>query len=530
MNPPATRAPVRWPEGAGLALLLVGTFAARWPFRNAPLIRDEGELAHLAQAILGGATPYLDVYNQKTPLVFYALAGVQQAAGEGLAALRTATTLHALATTLVLWWLARRLFGPRAAGITAGAFALMSFEHVGVVHSASLEFFALIFGAATLLAWTHGGARAAFLAGVAAALAYQTKQNALVLPIFLAADFLWHRALALRPGGNAGRGGLRPARELAAATAGFALVTAATLAFFASQGALAAYLECTWSNNFAYVGVRQTGIEDVLPRLVAETRYADLGLWAFGAVGLLALGGRALRGADGESRGSRASGLWILLAGTAGLAVLGGNVVGHYYVPLLLPLSLGVGFAGDALLRAAAAAPARRLAVVALLALLTLPVLVSSARRLADPEATLERIYATLVPAGIAEEVAHALAERTEPGEPVLVVGSEPQIYYHARRPAASRMVFSYPMTGPYRFAADLRREFLAQIGPGGVRWVAYVNNLQSLASSPADGRRFAAEVDPLLEAHYREGPRFRAKNPAIRADMVILYELREAP
>lgn len=501
-----------WRARAGLLWVLGGCFAARWPFRHAPLIRDEGEYAHLGQAILAGVTPYLDVYNQKTPLVFYGMATLQAVAGEALATLRVATTLYGLATALVLWLVARRLFDARAALVAVLAFCVMTFDQAGVVHSASCEFFGLLWSASTLALWYCGGARAALLAGVCAGLAYQTKQSGVVLPIFLVADAAWLRL----------QGARRPLQEPACALAGFVAVLAITLAWFASQGALGAYWTCTWTNNFAYVGARQAPWTTLATRVVSEILRVDLGLWVLGAAGLAGLA------ATRPTR--RGSGLWLLLVGSVALALLGGNLSSHYYLPAVVPLALGVGFATTALWDRARSQPRARLALVALLALPWLAPARHAARTLRSPEQTLERVFATLTPALEAPRVARHLAERTEPDEPILVVGSEPQIYFHARRPAASRMVFTYPLTGPYRFAPELRREFLDAIGPEGARYVVLVNQVHSLASWPAPAQRLVSLVRPLLRESYVEETRFPAITGARQRNLMTVYRRKDAP
>src|SRR6516165_5545366 len=97
-----------------LCLILLISFLVRWPFRTVTFVRDEGEYAHLGQEILRGSVPYRDVYNQKTPFVFVFFAAVQAALGPSVVALRIATTLYGLATTVVLYAVARMLFGWRA--------------------------------------------------------------------------------------------------------------------------------------------------------------------------------------------------------------------------------------------------------------------------------------------------------------------------------------------------------------------------------------------------------------------------------
>ena len=246
-----------------LVLLLAVSFTVRWPFRSVSLIRDEGEYVHLGQEILRGRLPYVDVYNQKTPVTFYLMAGVQKLAGTNLAAVRVFTAFYGLLATFVLYLLARRLFGYSAALWAALAFCVMTFDQCGTDHPSSTEFFMLLWILLALYLWYLGldGRRKwiLLLAGVAAGLAYQTKQTGMmVLAFFLAERLLdWLRQWRTAP-----RAIWPNLRDWALAAAGFALVLLVILGYFASQGAGQAYVECTWTNNWQYVNQRQRFFAD----------------------------------------------------------------------------------------------------------------------------------------------------------------------------------------------------------------------------------------------------------------------------
>jgi 4-amino-4-deoxy-L-arabinose transferase-like glycosyltransferase len=482
---PAATGSVAW-EALGLALVATAAFAVRWPFRRAPLIRDEGELAQLGQAILQGAVPYLDVYNQKPPVTHYGMALLQAVAGPDLAVLRVATTLYGLATLVLVALLARRLAGPLAGQTAAAAFALLALVPTAVAHSSSTEFYMLPFGVATLLLWLRGGAGAAVAAGACAALACQTKQTGLVLLIFLASDVAWRAWRGRDPRG----------RELAAAVAGFGAAMALVLGWFAAQGALTEYVQCVWTHNFAYVGSRQGGLAQWTALVAAVAESVGPGraaLWLLGALGL---------GALALDRSNEGSGLWILFAGSLAAAFLAGAPFSHYYHPVAVPAALGVGVA----MSRCWTGPRGRLRFVATASALLfwLPAGARLLRTVRDPAATLDATYAGLFPAREAPRIAAYVAERTGPGEPFVVIGSEPELYFLADRPPASRMVFSYPMSGRFPHAARLRQELIDTLErEDRPRYAVFVGHPASLATNEEDARRFVRHVSPALRAHY---------------------------
>jgi hypothetical protein len=95
------------------------------------------------------------------------------------------------------------------------------------------------------------------------------------------------------------------------------------------------------------------------------------------------------------------------------------------------------------------------------------------------------------------------LAEHTAPQEPVLVLGSEPEIYYYAQRPAACRMAIYYPMTGPYSYSAALCDEFLAQWQRQPPRYVAALCVPSSYSEYSERAQNFCLQAAPVLDRQY---------------------------
>jgi hypothetical protein len=504
-----------WAEVLVLAAILGAALAARWPFRHVVLIRDEGEYAYLGQQILRGVIPYQDAYNQKTPFVFYLMAAIQAAAGPGLPALRLATVGYGWITTVFLYLLTRRLLGPGAAFGAALAFNVMTFNQCGLVHTASTEFYMLLWIVLGVDLWYRGRAsgRAALLvlAGAAAGLAYQTKQTGMAVLAF----FLVERSVALwwslktgvdsseaKGQGGAWRGTVR---DLVLAGLGFAGVLAAVVVYFAAHGALGAYVECTWTNNWQYVGQRFEDPFGVLllgGDVITTVARWDVGLWLWGSVGLAGLA-RTRPAAQGGS-------LWMLLLLLAAAGLGTGKPYAHYYEPLIVPLAIGSGAAlawlGGQLLR-----PGQRLWLRGVLAVLLVVPFVWPALRwgtlLHMSDAEFQQINQALSPSGIAVQAADYVAERTTPDECILVIGSEPEIYYYADRTACTRLVFTFPLAGPYTYAPGLQQEFRRDFQAHQPRYVVLANSLSERPFQP-DG--FLSSLLQVLDAHYVLETEFR--------------------
>jgi arylsulfatase len=473
--------------------ILFAAFLARWPFRSVPLIRDEGELAQLAQGLRVGVVPYLDLYNQKPPVAFSLIALVQGMAGESVEALRLATTAWFLLGGGGLFFVLRRWGSDGAALVALAAYCVMGVGQAGFFHQASTEVFTLPWLVLGLGLWlqarTTGGALPALGAGLAVALAYQTKQTAIALGVAMALDAL----LAASD---------RETRRTAAwALLGAALVTAGVAASLASAGALDAYLDATWRHNWAYVGARHLG---EVPPLALPVDAMDRLLWYAGGLGLVALGIRA--------RASPLRTVPLLGATALASAVLAGHDYAHYYVPLIVPLAAGLGLGPG---------PARGRVRQGVLAVALAVVFAPALWRIGGQARSAERATAAVLAQAPAvrdaERVAHYLAERTTAGEAIAILGSEPQVAFLADRPSTLRMPIFYPVSGEYPHSGALLAEVEERLLAAPPRYVAVADDWRSFAELKPRGQRLRRRFRQLLGSQYALDHHFEGSFQVLR-------------
>jgi hypothetical protein len=63
-----------------------------------------------------------------------------------------------------------------------------------------------------------------------------------------------------------------------------------------------------------------------------------------------------------------------------------------------------------------------------------------------------------------APEIARYLESHTKPGERIVVLGSEPQIYFYANRPSATGYIYTYPLMERQPFAPQMTAEFKQEV------------------------------------------------------------------
>ncbi|WP_370068563.1 glycosyltransferase family 39 protein [Streptacidiphilus sp. MAP5-3] len=351
---------------------------------------DEGYLATEARMLAVGGTLYTTVVDRKPPL----LPWLYQAAfwvfgSDSLWPLRVLAVLAHLATALLLASVARRRWGPRAA-LVAGVLALLLSVGLSPEDSQAATFEVFMLPATAAAFWCADRQRWAG-AGLATAAAAMVKQTggAVLLPVLF---------LLLRQ-----RDGRRAAlvRVLLGST-----VPVAALAVLLGPHDFLFWVVSGSSGYASLDGAWLTALAR------AAGNAALLGAAGLGVLLVVARDPRTSLREDGD--------LWVWLGGSALGVVTGLHFFGHYYLQLVPPLAL---LGASALHRA----PARwTLAVLAWSAAAGVVFVVLGL--------TWSTVSVTRVQA-----VVRAVDARTGPGQPVLVWGMHPEIYWLADRPPASR-------------------------------------------------------------------------------------------
>src|SRR5208283_4701441 len=113
--------------GYTLLLLTVLFFALiRFRLRSMPLERDEGEYAYAGQLMLQGIPPYQLAYNMKLPGAYAAYALILAAFGQTSSGIHLGLILVNACETLIIFVIARRLFGVIGGVVSGESYALLS--------------------------------------------------------------------------------------------------------------------------------------------------------------------------------------------------------------------------------------------------------------------------------------------------------------------------------------------------------------------------------------------------------------------
>jgi len=123
--------------------------------------------------------------------------------------------------------------------------------------------------------------------------------------------------------------------------------------------------------------------------------------------------------------------------------------------------------------------------------------------RASGPTALSRAIYG-MNPFPEAQEIATYIRNTSGPEDSVFVLGSEPEILFHAERRSATRYIFAYPLTGDFPDVLERQREVVRALHRERPLYIVWVQVQASLLLEPDAERHLFEEVASLVRSRYR--------------------------
>lgn len=481
-----------------LALVLAISIVVRIRLLNAPLERDEGEHAYLAQTLLAGYAPWQLAYNLKLPGTDWMYAVFLALFGQTALAIRLGLLLVSTATILLTALLGKRLFGVTAGVIAGACYGLLSCSQnvMGTIaHSTHyVAFFAIL---ATLLLLQSGiRPRWLFLTGFLYGLAFLMKQPGLSFGIFGAlylASELRQRHVSFVPG----------LKAFAAYCLGLILPYSLLCIEIWKAGTFGRFWFWTYTLARAFATQRSPSQQyEAFRYFIPAVLGANLCLWILGGLGLVA--GLSIRG---TRRGARFVVFFLLFSFAAVSA--GGSFVPHYFIMMLPAVALAVGalIACGGKWAAAHTLSLRSLAgsvpIVLFAAACVWSVWLQRAYLFQMSPYEFSRSTYGLNPFPEAEKVADYIRLNSQPNARIAVVGSEAEIYFYARRQAATGYLFTYGLMETHPYASFSQREMIAEITRSAPEYIVFVGVSASWLPRPGSDREIFRWIAGYTRQHY---------------------------
>jgi hypothetical protein len=473
-----------WPTAwwiLGLAVLAL-TLAIRIRLLPIPLERDEGEYAYAGQLMLQGIPPYKLAYNMKLPGTYAAYALIMAIFGQTITGIHIGLLLVNAATVVLIFFLGRRLVNSIAGIAAAASYAVFSVSP-SVLGSAghATHFVVLPVIGGTLLLLNHSDRQTfgrLFASGLLFGLGLLMKQPAFFFPLFgalylflkdIRAELHFKKILL---------------RTLVFGT-GVILPFGITCLVLWSTGVFKSFW--FWTIDYA----RQYGslvplalAPQIFGHNIKEVIGASWGLWVLSGIGLVT--GLWMK----RTRASTGFLLGLLVFSTLALCP-GFYFRQHYFILVLPAVSLLAGVAVSNLSdQLSGHTTAVRLLVFLLFgAALSLPLFWEEKFFFrASPDEACRLIYGEN-PFPESVRIAEYVREHTKANDTIAVLGSEPQIYFYAKRHSATGYIYTYGLMEPQKYAHQMQSEMIREIEVARPKYVVFVSFGASWLRRPGSER-----------------------------------------
>ena len=458
-----------------LLLILAVVTAIRLRLLDFPLERDEGEFAYAGQLLLQGVTPYEGAYNValKLPGTCVAYALIMAVFGQTTVGIHAGVILINLATAALVFVLTRRLCGAVAGVVAAGTYALLSINPAILGLAAHATHFVMLPALAGIVLLQNlednTSARRIFSAGLLLGLAVIMKQSGAAFGLFAAVWVVWCEL------SSANRRGRRLFLRLGWLALGGVLPFVLMCGILSLTGDFNRFWFWTVQYAQVHATIPTSGWGTVAWMLenVEDQCKAAPGLWGLAAVGgLLLFCKQSL---------PRRRFFIISFSLFSFLAVcFSWYFREHYFIQALPAAGLLAAVAFDTvsgilarrkLPFSPAAIPSAIFAIAAAWAMIQW----SDIYFFLTPAQACRAVYATS-PFPEAVEISRYLASHCAPEARILVMGSEPEIYFYSRRRSATGYICTYPLMERQPYAGAMQREMIQEIERANPAYVVFVN------------------------------------------------------
>ncbi len=452
-----------WWALATIVLALV--IAIRIRLLGIPLERDEGEYAYAGQLILQGIPPYKFAYNMKFPGTYAAYALIMSIFGQSIDAIHLGLLLINVATMALIFLIGRRLINTTAGVIAAASYAVLSVSPSVLGLAAHATNFVVLFVLGGILLLLKEQAVTAlersqpkrlvqlFASGLLFGIGALMKQPGVLFIPFGAIYIVWNdlnRRLPMN----------KMLLRILIFVAGAAVPLGVTSLILWRAGVLDKFW--FWTVNYA----RQYGslvplsqAPQIFFRSANEVVLTAWPIWILAGIGaLMGLGDQRVRVNI------------LFLVGFlffSALAVCPGFFFRTHYFILVLP--------AVSLLAGAAISELIKILDGRLILLRFVPLLLFAAA-LSVPILLDKKIFFEVSPnqaCGLiypdnpfleAVRIGTYVREHTEPDDTIVVLGSEPEIYFYSHRHSATGHIYTYGLMEPQKYAHHMQEEMIREI------------------------------------------------------------------
>ena len=481
------------------SILLVSLIRIR--LLSFPLERDEGEYAYFGQLILQGISPYKLAYNLKFPGTYYSYALVMAVFGQTIQGIRLGLLFFNIGSLIFLFLLARKLFNGFVASVAVLSFGVLMVSPAVSGQAAHATHFVTFFMLAGFwfLLKAMDNSRMAFylLSGLLMGSAFLMKQSG-VFFFLMGGLMIISRYLMIAPRQAADQPQQHsPAPRIPISHPASCILHPSScihhpawrcftvyiigsfipfLAVFAVLYASGVFQKFWfWTVTYPVVYGSRYPLSHAFSAFSANfpVVYSSFTvLWIMAGIGLAALFIYPVK------RLNKMYTLLFLLASVC-TVIPGFYFRNHYFVPLLPVIAVLCGIFLD-FINIKMRSSFKHVYIVSLAVLVFIITAGLSERKdyyfNESPDDLCRKLYAEN-PFTETVPVARYIQANSLPDDRIFVFGSEPQIYFYARRKSASGYIYMYDLVFPHKYTLTMQDEMEKEVEAGHPKYIVFVSS-----------------------------------------------------
>lgn len=452
-----------------LGLILVVVSAVRIHLLTFPLERDEGEYAYFGQLILQGIPPYKMAYNLKLPGTYYMYALFMSLFGQTDSGIRIGLLLMNLGSVLLLFYIGRKLFSNLTGSIAAALYGILSISPAFLAQAAHATHFVTFFalGGTLLLlnALEKRNLLLFFSSGVMMGLSFVMKQSGVFFPLF--GGLMVVLTFFLRSQKEI----LKALLQLLVYAGGALLPFLLVVVLMRSAGVFDSF----WFWTMTYPSTYSSRIPfseawKYFSYAVGPIFKSFWFPWVAGMLGLATL--PFLAGKKDQKLFA-----FLFLVFSFLPAVPGFYFRQHYFIPLLP----AAGLMGGILFEFIREKYGAKAAFAPYLALLLVMVFIAtdlsrnkSFYFTGDPQVLCKQRY-QVNPFAESPVIGKFLASNSKEDDRIMVLGSEPQIYFYAQRRSATGYIYMYDLVFDHPNVKRMQSEMFHEVEKADPKYLVFV-------------------------------------------------------
>jgi len=485
-----------------LAMILGMVLFVRIRLLQAPMERDEGEYAYMGQLLLKGLSPYASAYTMKLPGVSFMYALSILCFGQTITGIHMGLLVVNGICVFLVFVLARRVLDVNAAVISCATYAVLSLsQSVDGVYAHATHFVVLFSLAGFLLLLRYVSKNSLFVlfvGGICFGLAFIMKQHAVLL---IGSAFLY----LVRNEWKKADGGLTRLIMACFLFSTAVMIPYALVALYVFKaGAFGEFW--FWTVTYAREYVSELTFEQGIHYFVITIKRIvtpQMPFWLLAGAGMAALFSKQ---SGKTNRFFIVSLFFFSLLSTCP----GFYFREHYFVMLLPAVALMAGAAARSAEHALTSLQSGYVQQSLSSLLLVIAVAYGIYQEkgyyfVLEPQQVTRTNYG-LNPFPEMVQVARYIRERTDAGDRIAVLGSEPELFFYADRRSATRHIYMYGLMEKQRYAEQMQLELIREIEMVKPKYVVMVNTPSSWGIPPFVshtiidwGEKYAAEQYDLV-------------------------------